>query len=256
MNTTVITTFGKTGKSLYGDNFIRSFINYWPKEINLIVYKEDWQPDIFADNVIYKDIDEELPEVDTFRDHCNEMIEKIPKDEKKSKRINWYNKAIRWSFKSLVMYKELQNTDTRYLIWLDGDVTTLKRPKDSLAEFLLKGKAFASQLELLKGGKHCESGIVVFDRNHPHRQSIIEHLKDGYINFQVLKLEKPWDGYWLAKMIEKNIEFTDMNKERKGGGKTFNNVHISGVLSHNVGNRKLKDNNLHAITGRQIDESW
>lgn len=254
--TTVVTTFGKTGKFLYGDNFIESFIKYWPKEINLVIYKEDWEPTVYAENIIYKDIDLEIPEINIFRDHCMSMIDSIIKKDKKSKRINWYNKAIRWSFKSLVMYKELQIVDSRYLIWLDGDVVTLKSPPLDIAEKIIKDKAFASQLEIIKGNKHCESGIVIFNTQHNQCERIISHLKEGYINFKILTLEKPWDGFWLAKMLEQGIEFLDMNKQKRGIAKTFNNVNITGILRHNIGNRKFKDNNLHAITGRQIDESW
>jgi hypothetical protein len=73
---------------------------------------------------------------------------------------------------------------------------------------------------------------------------------------EVLTLDKPWDGFWLALMIKQGISFYDMNKDKIGSDKTFTNRYLFGVLKHNVGNRKLKDNNLHAITGRSLNESW
>lgn len=255
-NTKIITTFGKSGKSLYGDKFISSYLNHWPESVPLTVYKEDWDPDIIRSNILYLDIDKEIPEVNKFRDHCLGLIANLPKEDKKSKKINWYNKAIRWSFKSLVMWKELSKPSSRFIIWLDGDVETLKPPIENIAETLLKGKCYASQLERIKGNWHCESGIVVFDTHHPQIHKVISHLSDGYIHYQVLNLDKPWDGFWLAKMIEQGISFNDLNKDNIGHSKTFRNRHLSGVLHHNVGNRKLKDNNLHAITGRGINESW
>lgn len=253
-NVKVITTFGKIGKELYGNQFIETFRKYWPIDIKLTVYYEDWVPDVLDPRIEYIDIDQALPEVDDFRDYCQSKISKLT--DKKSKRINWYNKAIRWSFKSLVMFNELKRKESKYIIWLDGDVSTLQSPKENLAEILLKQCAFASQLEFIKGANHCESGIVVFDTEHPDCERIVEHLRNGYIDNQILTLEKPWDGFWLALMIKQGISFNNMNLERSGSGKTFTNKHIYKTLVHNVGNRKLKDNNLHAITGRGIDDSW
>jgi hypothetical protein len=254
MTTRVITTFGKTGKELYGNTFIDTFLKFWPADISLTVYYEDWVPDTIDPRIEYIDIDTAIPEVNQFRDHCQQEIDKLT--DKKSKRINWYNKAIRWSFKSLVMYNELKRKQSRYIVWLDGDVSTLKSPIDNFAQTLIQDRAFASQLEFIKGNHHCESGIVVFDTDHIDCSKIINHIRDGYIDMQVLTLDKPWDGFWLALMIKKGISFLDLNKDRIGVAKTFTNRYIFKVLEHNVGNRKLKDNNLHAITGRGTTDIW
>jgi hypothetical protein len=253
-NTKIVTTFGKSGKELYGNKFIESFLQHWPRDISLTIYYEDWVPDVIDPRIEYIDIDTAIPEVNQFRDHCQREIDKLT--DKKSKRINWFNKAIRWSFKSLVMYTELKRKQTKYVIWLDGDVSTLKSPIVNFAQTVLQGKAFASQLEFIKGANHCESGIVIFDTDHADCPKIVEHISNGYINMQVLTLDKPWDGFWLALMIKNGIEFYDMNRDRIGAAKTFTNRYIFKVLEHNVGNRKLKDNNLHAITGRGVDDSW
>ena len=103
---------------------------------------------------------------------------------------------------------------------------------------------------------HCETGIAVFDCSHDQCLSIVDRLREGYIDNKVLTLEKPWDGFWFAEMVKRGISFSDMNKDRSGSGKTFTNRYLFKVLEHNVGNKKLKSNGLHAITGRRIDESW
>ena len=258
MTTAVITTFSVAGKKLYGDNFIKSFLQFWPKNIKLIVYYENWVPDVLDDQIIYKNIKVEIPEVKQFIDHCNFNISKLPKDSKEEKQINWYNKAIRWCFKSLVMYKELKKSDYDYLIWLDGDVTTLQKVNDSIAIDILGKATFASQMQVIDGTNHCESGIAVFSVKNEQANTIIDHLKNGYIDFQILKLKKPWDGFWLA-LLENKVRFYDMNNPRDhhpSYNKTFFNKHIAGILTHNVGNKKLKDAGLHKITGRNIDETW
>lgn len=256
IKTKVITTFGATGLKLYGENFITSFLQHWPKDISLTVYKEDWSEDMVDPRIEYLDIDDHIPEVNRFRDFCMREISELEKADRNSKRINWYNKAIRWSFKSLVMYRELKRKDCDYLIWLDGDVTTLKSPRSDIASSLLKGNSFASQMERVKGMPHCETGIAVFDTRHDHCQQMIDHIAEGYIKNKVLELEKPWDGFWFAEIVKKGISFADMNMDRSGSGKTFTNRHVFKVLDHNVGNKKLKSNGLHAITGRKQDESW
>jgi hypothetical protein len=258
MTTAVITTFSIAGKKLYGDNFIKSFLQCWPKSIKLIVYYENWAPDILDDQIIYKDIKSEIPEVKHFIDHCKSKISELPKDSKKAKPINWYNKAIRWSFKSLVMYKELKNSNYDHLIWLDGDVTTLQKVRDSIATDILGKATFASQMQVIDGTNHCESGIAVFSVKDEQTITIIDHLKNGYIDFQILKLKKPWDGFWLA-LLENKVRFYDMNNSKDhhpSYNRTFFNKHIAGILTHNVGNKKLKDAGLHKITGRNIDETW
>ncbi len=258
MTTAVITTFSSTGKDLYGDNFIKTFLKFWPKNIKLIVYYENWVPNIIDDQIIYKDIKTEIPAVKNFIDHCNKNIDELPKEIKKAKKINWYNKAIRWCFKSLVMHKELVNADYDYIIWLDADVTTLDTVKETIAGEILGKSVFASQMQIIDGDKHCESGIAVFSTKHKQVNIVIEHLKNGYIDFEILKLKKPWDGFWLA-LLEKKVRFYDMNDPKDHNPsyrRTFFNKHIAGILSHNVGNKKLKDAGLHKITGRKLDETW
>lgn len=254
LETKVLTTFGATGKELYGNNFIKSFLSNWPSDIKLTVYAEDWSEDL--PNVEILDIDREVPEINEFIRHCSDEISQLEKKDRNSKRINWYNKAIRWSFKSLVIRKELMRKDRRYLIWLDGDVTSLGTPPMNLAGALLNGASFASQMERVKGMPHCETGIIAFDTHHQECARIIEHIAEGYIENKVLELEKPWDGFWFAELVKRGVSFTDLNRERSAGKKTFNNKHIYRILEHNVGNRKLKENGLHAITGRKINESW
>ncbi len=256
MTTKVITTFGKTGKDVYGDKFIKTFLKYWPKEINITIYYEDWTPNILDPRIEYLDIDQAIPEVNKFRDHCHLLLESLPSEEKTQKKINWFDKAIRWSFKSFVMYKELEKKESQYVIWLDGDVSTLKSLDPMIAKKVLNGSSFASQLEYIKGHKHCESGFVAFDTSHPDCEKIVAHLKKGYNEYAVLSLLKPWDGFWLAKMLDQNISFYDMNKDKIGSGKTFTNRYIYGVLAHDVGKSKLKNNNLHKTTGRKNNESW
>lgn len=253
--TKVITTFGKTGKSIYGDKFIDSFLKYWSDDIKLTVYNEDWIPDRLDPRIEYIDIDLHIPEVNMFRDFCLVNMQQH-QDKKENKRVNWYNKAIRWSFKSFVMHRELIRRDRRYVIWLDGDVETINIPTDDLARKLLAGKAMASQVEYVKGQKHLESGIVVFDTEHKDCEKIIEHIKIGYLDMEVLKLDKPWDGFWLAKLLDKEINFTDMHRENSRGLKPFGNRHIVNTLIHNVGKEKLKSNNLDSTTGRNKNESW
>jgi len=258
MTTAVVTTFSNTGKSLYGNNFIKTFLKFWPKNIKLVVYYENWIPDIIDEQIIYKDIKSEIPEVKAFVEHCNSHISLLPKDIKKAKKINWYNKAIRWCFKSLVMYKELSNSDYDYIIWLDADVTTLSAVKDSIASDILGKSVFASQMQIIDGDKHCESGIAVFSTRHKQTHTVIDHLRDGYVDFNILTLKKPWDGFWLA-LLDKKVKFYDMNNPKDhhpAYRRTFFNKHIAGILSHDVGNKKLKDAGLHKITGRGVDETW
>jgi len=254
-DTKVITTFGKTGKQIYGNKFIETFLKFWPQDIKLTIYSEDWSPDIHDPRIEYIDIDSAIPEVNSFRDFCiSEMQPYI--NQKANKRINWYNKAIRWSFKSFVMHRELSRKECRYIIWLDGDVSTIGPIEPGIATKLLKGNAIASQVEYVKGQKHIESGIVVFDTQHLDCQKIVDHMKSGYIDMQVLTLPKPWDGFWLAKLLESKIGFTDMHKESSRDMKPFANKYIVNSLIHNVGKQKLKSNDLDLTTGRNKNESW
>jgi hypothetical protein len=254
-DTKVITTFGKTGKQIYGNEFIETFLKFWPQEIKLTIYSEDWSPNIYDSKIEYIDIDTAIPGVNSFRDFCISEMQQY-QDQKANKRINWYNKAIRWSFKSFVIHCELTRKEKRYIIWLDGDVSTIGPIEQDIAKKLLKGNVIAGQIEYVKGQKHIESGIVVFDTEHPDCEKIIDHIKSGYIDMQVLTLPKPWDGFWLAKLLESNIDFTDMHKESSRGMKPFANKYIVNSLIHNVGKQKLKLNDLDLTTGRNKNESW
>ena len=50
----VITTFSNLGWKTYGKRMIDSFVKYWPKEIQLIVYYEEKPIDADYDDLIDK----------------------------------------------------------------------------------------------------------------------------------------------------------------------------------------------------------
>ena len=73
---TCITSFNAGGYEKYGREFIKTFIQFWPKSVKLIVYYEGcFIVDQTADNIEWHPIDE-IQALSRFMDKINPLIPK------------------------------------------------------------------------------------------------------------------------------------------------------------------------------------
>ena len=67
MKYTVVTTFNDNGYNRYGRRMIQTFLQTWPKEVNLVVYAEGCTVTETASNLTVKDLAVFSPELIAFK---------------------------------------------------------------------------------------------------------------------------------------------------------------------------------------------
>lgn len=186
------------------------------------------------------DFYETIPDHKEFYNYIKLEQSKIT-DKKQQRRLD---KGLRWSYKSYVIIHALENIDTDYLIWIDGDVQVLKTPPEDLCQKLCGDNLMFGFEESIARMKHIESGFVIFNKNHPNIKYILDGYKEGYYDKKVLTLQKPWDSFWLAHLTNRpNIK--EHCKLVKG---PFNC--IKEWFYHDVGKSKFANTNVNKYLGR------
>lgn len=250
MSVTVVTTLHKDGYDLYGKNNIATWVQYFPTDWNIIYYAEKHVPDLNP-KIQVVDFNEMCPSWDDYYSTVKERSSK----ETEVKRINWHKKALRWSFKMFTLLHAIQNTKTRYLIWLDADVVATKSSPNKWLETCLNNQCLAGQLEFIKAGGHVETGILIIDLAHPDISKLADWISLGYVDQRILEEEKAWDGIWMAKLVQSgNIAWNNLPMVIQGNvARAFSDDNLS-WLTHVVGKPKFRKTNISARSGRSPDQ--
>jgi len=226
-----ITTFSNNGYSLYGRKWIETFTQQ-VKDSNVTadIYTEFPLPEHAGINRI--NFDEAIPQ------HRQWVVNY----EHNYNRSTTYAKkmGVRFSFKSFVMMHALENNKDCYVIWLDGDCIFKHQDFTTFPESLLNGNAIACQREHNGGNDHIESGIVIFDVDHPDTKTFLNNFKSNYEIPQITSMDSPFDGFIIFKSLN-NLPYTDLNAEHGKGGiqsdpnLTFLHPEINKRFLHNIG---------------------
>lgn len=206
MSVRIVTTLHEDGYNLYGNN-LNSWTKHFPIGWQIDYYAESHSP-VLPDRITVKDFNKECEEWNDFY----EYILNITRSINDNKKINWYKKALRWSFKMFTTLDALQKSKEKYVIWLDADVIVKHPPSKDWLDYALQNKCFAGKMEYIKQTPHIESGILVFDRETPQIETVCNWIEQGYINKEILNEPKPWDGFWLAKLaLSKTVSWNNVN---------------------------------------------
>lgn len=237
MKITVVTTFAKDHIAVYGRRFIDTFQKHCA--FDLKIFAEDFtQQDL---NYPVLDYYKHIPEQIEFKQFILENIESS-----NTKSANRLRKALRWSYKSFVIWYALKNINSDYIVWMDADVETLRPVDETVISKIAKKKLIVANPELIKNDMHIESGFVIFNTKHSLISRVIEHYHQGYHDQQVLNLPKPWDGFWLAKLMKEDKEISNSSDLSKVPYRK-----IFTYFKHHVGKAKFRNTDLNKYLGRK-----
>lgn len=185
------------------------------------------------------DLESVCPALVVFKAHCRDKVLQAGH----RKQQNYFLKAAKWSHKVFAMQHALDNSTNRYVVWLDADTYTTAQIPDAWAEQVLQGACFSAHSERIRHGQHIESGLVIFDRDHPDIPTIQKFLARPYVTpYDIFNLTKPWDSFWLWELSQK-VAFHDLNS-----GRIFGHPMVKPYLTHDVGKRKYKQAGINPYT--------
>jgi hypothetical protein len=152
-------------------------------------------------------------------------------------------KVVRLSYKAWIIDWAVRNLKYDRIIFLDADVTVHKPVPEELlsnGDHLWSTLSFnhSSNSHWAEYSQQVESGLQIFNLNHPD----IENYIDTYINFyktgKVYDLYRPYDNWVSRAMINffplDNL-VTDPGVKRYVGEDTFKFTKFAGFMSHYLG---------------------
>lgn len=239
------TTFNSAGYELYGKSWIKTFkenvASHYPNA-EAWIYKHGFELKDIHPQIKIIDYDEAIPTHDIWKSDF---------EERSTYNEYTHKMTVRFSHKAMVIQDALSKVKSKYAFWVDGDVVFHKEQYSTFPKDVLNGNAIACQVEHA-ANNHVESGILIFDMEHPDTAKWASEFKKNYTLDEVLKMDEPYDGFIVFKSLETSkIKFTDLNEKYGAGGiqscptLTFLHPALSSRFTHNIG-----------LTGKSQYSDW
>lgn len=182
---TVFTTVHAQGFAQYGRQFMDSFLRYWPKSYDLVIYAEGFDIPSPSSRVRIVDNASVQGLADFKLRHAQTpMAHGRNKNQDYSYRFD----AVRFANKVFAMCDIARLHPSRYVLWLDCDTATFQGvPADFVSRLLGSGEFMAY---LGRTGMHSETGFLPFDLDHPGAQAFFSTLERFYASDAVFSLSE------------------------------------------------------------------
>lgn len=189
MRINAVTCYSLKGFRETGSLLINGFIRYWPKEVYLTVYVDDPIPknELIRDSrVSYKILNQK--DLMSFKERHKGNLEANGLGKYSSKgEKNYRYDAVRFSHKVFALFQFLEEKETDFLIWLDGDSRTHSQVRIEDIMSWCPNKKFAGYLA--RPWLYTETGFHIFNMNHEISKDFLNAWKKYYIDDTIFKLD-------------------------------------------------------------------
>lgn len=234
LKTTIVTTWSEQGAKVYGDMWLQTANIHWPKEWRIVVYADN---PIRAKNTEFRPTPNE--KVFELREKFNSYF---PNDgfsradgRFPDKPYNFKLDVCRFSWKvfALLDYIETRTDEEEIVVWMDGDVVSIRTPPVDFWEKQLPSRHVAAHLR--RPHSYTETGCVVY--RLPAATPLISALGRLYRNpSYLLKYDQRHDGYlWDRAVKSSGASVWPM---ATGIGHIWKSSPLSDYFVHNKGARK------------------
>lgn len=195
----VVTSQHKPYYDLIGRDCIESFLKYWPEEISIELWAENFIPDIIHPRLIIKDWNKINPRFNNFVS----LIESKTSNPKVLSRKKFWMKGH-------VVLTAMEECESDVFIWLDSDIVTHSDLPLSYIEQLIPENFLAVDIPAGgKGkGKEVESGFFGLNLNHPDSTEVISYYRDCHTTDMILNVNRN---------LETAVWWNSVEKQRKNG---------------------------------------
>lgn len=208
-----ITTFNKPYYEEMAHYMIETYDKFWPKDINLYAYLEDFKLPIVSSNIVTYDIFEK----------CNPDLQSF---------LDWRGQHFTrgFSFKAYTFINAARTMTEDVLIYLDADSITFRPikkefldkvlPEDTLAAYMGvtmdKGKYKGTNLQ------NAETCIFFVNLKHPGANDFVNHYEHIYNSREIddrERFRKPHDTWAFTECVQlaekAGHKIHDLHSERK-----------------------------------------
>jgi len=248
-----VTTFNKNGYQLYGQKMLESFLNFWPANLKMMVYIENFAIDKdLANNlrILTRDLNA-VQDLTIFKNRHknNQKAHGFWPEGRTAKEFQF--DAVRFSHKVFSLYDCFKNPPLEYksMIWLDGDTITFRPVPDNFLETVAPRNFWNSGVGKQKYGisylgrsrQHSECGFMSFNKTHPLMPAFWEMFADMYRTDQIFDLAE-WHDSFVFDHVRKIFEakgMINLNLTPKiASGHPFINCDLGLYMDHMKGARK------------------
>jgi hypothetical protein len=259
-----VTTFNRDGYEQYGRRMIESFDRYWPKDVPLYCYAEEFKPDPASRRIVVVDLLSACPELVAFKErhrdnqrahgtepcgtqlrlrvkHREKGIWPVPKLKlvRMERGIGYRWNAVRFSHKSFAIFDASIRCNADVLCWLDGDIVVFDLIPRTFLEELVPADHL---LGYLKRPTFSECGFLAYNLRHPAIGEFFAEFKALYTSDRLFH-EQEYHDSWLFDVVRKRFErrkcktFDIAQGRGACGGHVFINSPLGGYMDHMKGGR-------------------
>lgn len=256
-NIAVITTFGNNSWDIYARDMLKSFVQFWPASVPLLLQLDD---ELLADQCQRIMRTQDALVVGRMKDH-HEFVErnkdKDHKDDYRKQAVRFCHKvfALKHAVESINKAREEKLPDApRYLIWMDADVITHSQVTEEMLEACLPKEGDAVAYLGRKDWDHSECGWLAFDLDNDGGE-LIEKIVSVYKTDMVMSMQQ-WHDSWVFDQVlygDGYLKVTNLTAD-KPGMDIWPYSPMAAFSNHHKG-PQAKQNLIEAKTGAQPNES-
>jgi hypothetical protein len=242
----VVTTFNASGYKKYGKRMIKTFLNTWPAEVDLIVYAEDCVVVESAPNLRVLDLHRDSPELVAFKtkwrsvpkangDVSTDPTRNNRKDA--AKKFKW--NAVRFAHKVYAIFAAA-HAATDWLIWMDAD--TVCHSAITMTQLNKLCPTTADICFLGRNGKYSECGLYAMNLRSAGTADFLKEFQRVYDDAENgIFTMKEWHDSFVFDVVRKSITLAQHDWSShliSGEGHPLINSDWGAYLDHLKGDRK------------------
>lgn len=262
----VVTTFHAKGYQQYAQNFIKTFIKTWPKNVTLYVYAEECEILESASNLTIRDLHASSAPLVIFKNKWKNVPKAngdVSKDPVRSKRrdagkgFKW--DAVRFAHKVYSIFHCAENCDAEILIWMDSDMICHSSVTENVLDTLIPQNIDLGFLG--RDGKFSECGLYSMNLKSLRIKKFLEQFQKYYDDAEngIFQLDE-WHDSFVFDAVRRLHSLIEINWSKgiiKGEGHPLINSPWGAYLDHLKGKRKeygksLKDD----LVVNRNEEYW
>ncbi len=202
----IVTTCNKSGWNTYGRKMVETFLELWPKDVELWLYNEGFDAPV-NDRIVPRDFpkwhyDFKERHRDNPAAHGNDR-----KVNRKGRAHDYRYDCVRFSHKVAAITDAAFEINSGVLIWIDADTLTHDTVSKDWLNDLFPGKPVQPGIEtpyiawLQRENKYPECGFMMFRCNHGAHKFFMCNLVDKYKYDTVFDYKETHDSYVIEQLI-------------------------------------------------------
>lgn len=195
----VVTSQNKEYYDLIGRECIKTFLEFWPKEVTMDLYAEGFVPDIEDPRLIIKDFSNVSNNLEEF---WNLIIKEQPEGR--------HTRAKKFYLKAHVVLESWNTFNDDVFIWLDSDIITHKTVPMKFLNNLCSKHTLS--VDIPHGGKgwqrEADTGFFMLNFKNPFAKNVVEFYKKYHTTTMIFN---------TFRNIETSVWWNAVEEQRQKG---------------------------------------